>query len=139
MTNMDIVIDENYGKFGYEANLKAMFHHWKGFLMLEEVKHVAETTNPIMVEKGLVNVIADHNEMELFSDEVSAYIAETWIPEQEKAGVKNIFVVLSAEAFAKFAAEEMHEHAKEKAAIDIRHFASMEDAIKAAKEYNAKH
>ena len=136
---MQTVIDTSYGKFGYDVDLKAMFHYWKGFLMLEEVKNVAETTNPIMEEKGLVNVIADHNEMELFSDEVSDYIAETWIPAQEKAGVKNIFVVLSAEAFAKFAAEEMHEHAKENATIDIRHFGNMEDAIKAAKEYNAKH
>lgn len=136
---MQVVIDEKYGKFGYDTDLKAMFHYWKGFLLLEEVKHVAEVTNPIMTEKGLCNVVADHNEMELFSDEVSAYIAETWIPEQEKAGVKNIFVVLSAEAFAKFAAEEMHEHAKENATIDIKHFGSMEDAIKAAKEYNATH
>jgi hypothetical protein len=136
---MHTIIDESYGRFGYDTTLKAMFHHWKGFLMLDEVKNVAEVTNPLMAEKGLVNVIADHNEMELFSDEVSAYIAETWIPAQEKVGVKNIFVVLSEEAFAKFAAEEMHEHAKEKATIDIRHFGSMEDAIKAAKEYNAKH
>ncbi len=134
---MQVVIDEKYGKFGYDLELKAMFHHWKGFLLLDEVKHVAEVTNPLMKELGLVNVIADHNEMELFSDEVSTYIAETWIPAQEEAGVKNIFVVLSKEAFAKFAAEEMHEHAKEKAKIDIRHVGSMEDAIAAAREYNA--
>ena len=136
---MQIIINESYGKFGYDTSIKAMFHHWKGFLMLDEVKNVAEVTNPIMAEKGLVNVIADHNEMELFSDEVSAYIAETWIPAQEQAGVKNIFVVLSEEAFAKFAAEEMHEHAKENVRIDIKHFGSMEDAINAAKAYNATH
>nr|MCU0389989.1 hypothetical protein [Thermoflexibacter sp.] len=96
---MQVVINEKYGTFGYDVELKAMFHHWKGFLLLEEVKNVAEVTNPIMKDLGLVNVIADHNEMELFSDEVSDYIASTWIPAQEQAGVKNIYVVLSQEAF----------------------------------------
>jgi hypothetical protein len=136
---MEVVINEKYGKFGYDVELKAMFHHWKGFLLLEEVKHVAETTNPLMKELGLVTVIADHNEMELFSDEVSAYISTTWIPEQEKAGVENIFVVLSEEAFAKFAAEEMHEAAKEQSVIDIQHFGNINAAIEAAKAYNAAH
>ncbi len=136
---MQVVINERYGKFGYDTDLKVMFHHWKGFLLLEEVKNVAEKTNALMKELGLVTVIADHNEMELFSDEVSAYISSIWIPEQEAAGVENIFVVLSEEAFAKFAAEEMHEAAKEKSIIDIQHFGNINNAIEAAKAYNARH
>lgn len=133
---MQIVIDETYGKFGYDSELRAMFHYWKGFLMLDEVKHVAEVTNALMIQLGLTNVIADHNQMELFSDDVSAYISGTWIPEQEKAGVKNIYVVLSEEAFAKFTAEDMHEQAKENSSINISHYGSINDAIAAVKKAN---
>lgn len=133
---MQIVIDETYGKFGYDSELRAMFHYWKGFLMLDEVKHVAKVTNDLMEQFGLTNVIADHNEMELFSDNVSAYISGTWIPEQEKVGVKNIYVVLSEEAFAKFTAEDMHEQAKENSSINISHYGSINDAIAAVKKAN---
>lgn len=133
---MQVIIDKMYGKFGYDLELKAMFHYWKGFLMLDEVKHVAEVTNASMKEFGLTNVIADHTEMELFSDDVSAYISGTWIPEQEKVGVKNIYVVLSEEAFAKFTAEDMHEQAKENSSINISHYGSIGDAIAAVKKVN---
>lgn len=134
---MQTVIDKSYGKFGYDTELKAMFHYWKGFLLLDEVRYVAETTNPLMKELGLVNVVADHTEMELFSDDVVAYISSTWIPEQEKAGVKNIFVVLSEETFAKFSAEDMHEQAKATSLIEISHFGNINDAIAAVKSKNA--
>ncbi len=133
---MQVVIDETYGKFGYDLELKAMFHYWKGFLLLNEVEHVAEITNALMEQFGLTNVIADHNEMELFSDDVSAYISGTWIPEQEKVGVKNIYVVLSEEAFAKFTAEDMHEQAKENSSIKISHYSNISDAIAAVKKVN---
>jgi hypothetical protein len=133
---MQVVINETYGKFGYDLELKAMFHYWKGFLLLSEVKHVAVITNALMKELRLTNVIADHNEMELFSDDVIAYISGTWIPEQEKVGVKNIYVVLSEEAFAKFSAEDMHEQAKSTSAIEISHYSNISDAIAAVKKKN---
>lgn len=134
---MQVVINETYGKFGYDMELKAMFHYWKGFLLLDEVKYVAEYTNPLMQSLGLVNVIADHTEMELFSEDVVAYISGTWIPEQEQAGVKYIYVVLSEEAFAKFSAQDMHEQAKETSVIEINHFSNIADATASAKRKNS--
>jgi hypothetical protein len=136
---IEVLIEDSFGTFGYNAELKCLFHFWKGFLTLEEVKRVAETTNPYMEKLGLTNVVADHRNMEMFSEDVSAYISDVWIPAQEKIGVKGTFIVMSPEAFTQIAAEEMHEQAREKSSIEIFHFDSMEETIKAVKAYNAKH
>ena len=135
---IEIILNESFGTFGYNTQLKCLFHFWKGFLTLEEVKRVAETTNPYMAMFGLTNVIADHRNMEMFSEEVSAYIADTWIPAQEQLGVKGTFIVMSPEAFTQIAAEEMHENARLKSSIEIFHFDSMDEAIKAIEAYNQK-
>lgn len=133
---IEVLIDESFGIFGYNAELKCVFHFWKGFLTLEEVKKVAEITNPYMEKLGLVYVVADHCHMEMFSEEVSAYIADVWIPTQEKIGVKAAFIVMSAEAFTQIAAEEMHEQARLASAIEISHFDSMDIAIEAVQAHN---
>jgi|GEM_PF-2267913 len=133
------LIDEPFGTFGYNESLKCFFHFWKGFLTLDEVKKVAEMTNPCMEKLGLTNVIADHRNMEMFSDEVADYIASVWIPAQEKMGVKGTFIVMSPEAFTQIAAEEMHEQARIKSSIEIFHFGSMDDAIEAVEAYNRRY
>jgi hypothetical protein len=130
---MITVLDENYGKFGYDKNLKCQFHLWKGFLYLEEVKHVAEVMSRLTTDYELKYVIADHRNMELFSQDISDFIAKTWLPQQETFGIQNVFVVLSDEAFTKFVAEETHDVARQNTTIDIQHFTSMEDAIAAVK------
>jgi hypothetical protein len=133
-----VLIKGSFGTFGYNPELKCMFHLWKGFLSLDEVKKVAETTNPY-IARGITNVIADHRNMEMFSEEVSAYIAGTWLPAMEKLGAQTTFVVMSPESFTQLSAEEMHEKAKSQSAIDIRHFGSMDAAIEAMREYNHVH
>ncbi len=130
-----VLIEESYGTFGYNPEFNCMFHLWKGFLSVEEVKKVAETTNPY-IHQGITNVIADHRHMEMFSEEVSKYIAGEWLPAMEALGAKTTFVVMSPEAFTQISAEEMHENAKSKSAIHIRHFNSMDEAVRAMREYN---
>jgi hypothetical protein len=130
-----VLLKGSFGTFGYNPQLKCMFHLWKGFLSLDEVKKVAETTNPY-IARGITNVIADHRNMEMFSEEVSAYIANTWLPAMEKLGAQTTFVVMSPESFTQLSAEEMHENAKSQSTIDIRHFGSMEAALEAMHEYN---
>ncbi|MDJ1470377.1 hypothetical protein QNI16_34640 [Cytophagaceae bacterium YF14B1] len=133
LPSMEVLIDESFGTFGYNVELKCVFHLWKGFLTLEEVKRVAEITNPYMEKLGLAYVVADHCNMEMFSEDVSAYIADVWIPAQEKIGVKTAFIVMSPEAFTQISAEEMHEQARAGSSIEILHFDSMEVALEALK------
>ncbi|CAA9324861.1 MAG: hypothetical protein AVDCRST_MAG56-7072 [uncultured Cytophagales bacterium] len=130
-----VLIKGSFGTFGYNPELECMFHLWKGFLSVDEVKRVAETTNPY-IARGITNVIADHRNMEMFSEEVSAYIANTWLPAMEKLGARTTFVVMSPETFTQLSAEEMHETAKSQSSIDIRHFGSMDDALAALRAYN---
>ncbi len=130
-----VLIKGSFGTFGYNPELRCMFHLWKGFLSLDEVKKVAEATNPY-ISRGITNVIADHRNMEMFSEEVSDYIAGTWLPAMEKRGARTTFVVMSPETFTQLSAEEMHENAKSQSSIDIRHFGSMEAALEAMHAYN---
>jgi len=136
---LQILIEDTFGTFAYSTDLKCFFHFWKGFLTLDEVRKVAETTNPVMEKFGLTNVIADHRNMEMFSEDVAEYISGVWIPAQEKIGVKGTFIVMSPEAFTQIAAEEMHEQAREKSSIEIFHFDSMEDALQAVEKFNRTH
>jgi hypothetical protein len=133
---LQVVLDEPFGKFGYNKQIKCLFHLWNGFLSLEEVKRVAEITNIYVEQLGLTNIIADHRSMELFSEEVSAYISNVWLPKLESLGVKTTFVVMSGEAFTQLTAVETHENARNKSGIDIRHFGKMSDAIESVKVYN---
>jgi hypothetical protein len=133
-----VLLKGSFGTFGYNPELKCMFHLWKGFLSLDEVKKVAETTNPY-IARGITNVIADHRNMEMFSEDVSAYIANTWLPAMEKLGAQTTFVVMSPESFTQLSAEEMHENAKSQSSIDIRHFGSLDAALEAMRAYTHAH
>lgn len=119
----------------YHAERRTIHCTWRKTASIEEYRDVFLHVLDKFKEYKALTYLSDIRHQGIVGTESRKWLESNIIPEAVKAGMKNIYVVTSEDAFKKFYLERVkNEVDKQSSIINTRYFTSEEEALDACSE-----
>ncbi|MFA0963886.1 hypothetical protein AB9P05_18920 [Roseivirga sp. BDSF3-8] len=131
---MTLVYNERHARVVYLPESSTLYCTWLKGTTPEQYRDVFNHILKGFQDYGAKTYLSDIQKQGIVGTESRKWLESTIIPEALKAGMRNIFVITSEDAFKKFYLDRVkNEVEKQSTIINTQYFPSEESALKACK------